>query len=87
MNYQRSNLELVLYSEKAHIVHNNSKVGEDNLRGVITNYLARVKVAGKIRVIGVYTPEYEAAVAFNEDLKKIYGDFAVFNSIAINNKT
>ena len=81
LNCQKSNVEIISYSEKAHLVHNIKKEDEDSFRGVVANYLARIKVGGRIKVIGVFKSKEEAANAYNEAAIKLYGDLAVLNNI------
>jgi hypothetical protein len=81
LNCQRSNVEIISKSEKGHLVYKQQKNGNKIKRGVITNYIARVKVDGKIKVIGVYKSKEEAANAYNNEVKKLYGDLAVLNDL------
>jgi hypothetical protein len=43
--------------------------------------LATIKVDGKLKFIGSYKTEIEAAKAYNEKAKELYGDYAILNEI------
>jgi hypothetical protein len=55
------------------------KKNEDKYLGVILEYIARIRVNNKLKVIGVYNSAQEAAIAYDLEAKKIYGDKAVLN--------
>lgn len=76
LNCSKSNIEFLSPSQFGHITHNK---GDREYIGVVLEYLARVKVNKKVRVIGVYKTAEEAARAYDEEIKKIYGSLADVN--------
>jgi hypothetical protein len=81
LNCQKNNVEILTISQKSHITHKNPDKIKKKFRGVFQNYLARVKIDNKIIVVGSYKTEREAAKAYNEKVKQLYGEFAVLNKI------
>lgn len=76
LNCTKANIEFLSYSEYGHMTH---KKTEDKYLGVILEYIARIRVNNKLKVIGVYDSAQEAAKAYDLEAKKVYGDKAVLN--------
>lgn len=76
LNCTKANIEFLSYSEYGHMTH---KKTEDKYLGVILEYIARIRVKNKLKVIGVFDSAREAALAYDLEAKKVYGDRAVLN--------
>ena len=76
LNCTKANIQFLSYIEHGNITH---KKNEDKYLGVILEYIARIRVNNKLKVIGVYNSAQEAAIAYDLEAKKIYGDKAVLN--------
>jgi hypothetical protein len=76
LNCCRANIELLTHSEFAHITH---KEKEEKYLGVISTYVARIRVNKKLKVIGTFSNAIDAAIAYDEEAKKVFGKYAVLN--------
>jgi hypothetical protein len=75
LNCQKENIVFLTHSEHTHVTH---PLREDFI-GVTVEYLARIKINNKLKVIGTFKTEIEAAKAYNEKAKSLYGDKAKLN--------
>lgn len=84
LNCQKENIEFVSYGQAAHHYykkHRNSKNAQEKFRGVIVQYVARIKFNNKILVLGNFENERDAAQAYNKKALELYGDKAVINYV------
>jgi hypothetical protein len=81
LNCSKSNLEYVTRSQKGHQTYHKSPSSKSNFRGVIKGYRATIKIDGKVKLIGSYETEIEAAKAYNKKAIEIYGDLAILNDV------
>jgi len=82
LNNQRSNLRNCT-SRQNHMNRRKIKSGTSIYKGVFANsttrYVAYVRIEGKIKKIGSFKTEEDAARAYDEAAKKYYGEFANLN--------
>ncbi|MFN3851950.1 MAG: hypothetical protein ACK4NY_21110 [Spirosomataceae bacterium] len=84
LNCQKENIEFVSCGQAAHHYykkHKNSKNAQERFRGVIVQYVARIKFNNKILVLGSFENERDAAQAYNKKALELYGDKAVINYV------
>jgi hypothetical protein len=84
LNCQKHNLEFITWGQAAHKYYKKNKISknaEENFRGVIVQYIARIKHNNKIIVLGNFSNEKDAAKAYNLKAMELYGESAVVNRI------
>lgn len=81
LNCQKENLEIISKSRK---IHNNYRqnIGQNTLyRGVYVYYVAKIRVNNKLKIIGCFDNEQDAAKAYNKRAIELFGDQAAINLI------
>ena len=85
LNNQRNNLRHVTKSQNQHNgkSHENSssKYKGVSLHSQVHRWWARITADGKVKSLGCYNSEAEAAKVYNEAAKKYYGEYARLNII------
>lgn len=84
LNCQKANIEFVSYGQAAHYFYKKSKKSknaQEQFRGVVVQYVARIKFNNKILVLGSFENERDAAQAYNRKALELYGDKAVINYV------
>jgi hypothetical protein len=76
LNCTKKNLEFISHSEHGHFTHKNN---HQKYLGVITEYIARIKIKNKIKIIGTYKTAHEAALAYDLEAREYFGDKAILN--------
>ncbi len=82
LNCQKSNLEFVTFGQAAHSYYNKTKLcknAKENFRGVTVRYTARIGFNNKMIIIGTFDKELDAALAYNQKAKELFGEKAVLN--------
>ncbi|MBC7410485.1 MAG: hypothetical protein H7339_19040 [Arcicella sp.] len=82
LNCQKSNLEFVTFGQAAHSYYNKTKLcknAKENFRGVTVRYTARIGFNNKMIIIGTFDSELDAALAYNQKAKELFGEKAVLN--------
>lgn len=85
LNLQKENLEFITNSEFSHRTHNdnrNCQRSKNKFRGVVVQYISRIKINGKIVVLGCFKSEKQAAEAYNQKALEVYGKAARLNKIS-----
>ena len=83
LDNRRSNLRLATRSENQMNCHN-PRFNKTSYKGVSqkgNRFQSKVRYKGQTVYLGSFLTKEEAAYAYNEMAKKLYGDFAVLNNI------
>jgi len=84
LNCQKSNLEFVTFGQASHSHYQKNKLcrnAKENFRGVAVSYTARIGYNNKSIVLGTFDSELEAALAYNQKAKELFGEKAVLNPV------
>lgn len=82
LNCQKCNIEFISNSEASHRYYKKTKTNKnatETFRGVIVQFIARIKYKNKIITLGNFTNEKDAANAYNIKARELYGERAVLN--------
>lgn len=83
LNCQRNNLEFINNSIAGHRYYKKKKPSrnaKNNFKGILIQYIARIKFKNKIIVLGSFNTEEEAAYAYNIKAAELFGRNAVLNN-------
>ncbi len=84
LNCQKSNIDFITCSEASHYYYKKKKPNKnanENFKGVLIQYVARIKHNNKIIVLGQFGNEKDAANAYNKKALELFGSKAVLNKL------
>jgi hypothetical protein len=82
LNCQKSNLVFISPSEASHTFYKKVQKNKNSkglFKGVMVQYVARIKYKNKIITLGYFTNEEDAAKAYNNKVNELYGENAKLN--------
>ena len=80
----RSNIRVVTHQQN--MMNRQSQIGSSRYKGVswykvYKKWIAYIKINGKLKYLGYYYNETDAALAYNEKAKELFGEYAYPNNV------
>lgn len=85
LNCSKSNIEFITQSALSHLSYKLKGINKNcnvPFKGVIVQYIAKIKFKNKLITIGYFKNEYQAALAYNKKAIELFGDKAVLNNLS-----